>query len=203
MAYHALLTAMYDNVNYGHGDLLVLSRDKDIDQATRCLNDAVLLVNDDTKADENQKRESGIQALHRRVINVKTDYLQIPVVVSSCATAQLRRDLLCTISGLDGYYCITPAVLTELLEWHDATMIEKISQHHTEYIAVFNRHIKELGLETPSFIPDQRMQVFQILLAVRRTYDEYFGAFFGDQTESQVIEILGRYSFTFPIFAIA
>lgn len=37
------------------------------------------------------------------------------------------------------------------------------------------------------------MQVFQILLAVRRTYDEYFGAFFGDQTESQVIEILGRY----------
>ena len=193
MAYHALLTAMYDNVNYGHGDLLVLSRDKDIDQATRCLNDAVLLVNDDTKADENQKRESGIQALHRRVINVKTDYLQIPVVVSSCATAQLRTDLLCTISGLDGYYCITPAVLTELLEWHDATMIEKISQHHTEYIAVFNRHIKELGLETPSFIPDQRMQVFQILLAVRRTYDEYFGEFFGDQTESRVSEILGRY----------
>lgn len=189
---NSLLTAMYDNVHYGHGDLLVLSRGKDIDRAIHCINDGVLLVNDDTKADEPQKRESGIDALHRRVLDAKTEYLQIPVVVSRYATAQLRTDLSCTISELDDYYFITPPVLTELLEWHDARMIDRISKDHSEYINIFNRHIKELAPETPYFIPDQRLQVFQILLAVCRTYDEYFEELFGDETEQKIMNILSR-----------
>ena len=192
----SLLTALYDNVSYGRGRLLTLSNGKGIDQAGEILNDAVLLICDDTKPDEERKREKGIDALHKRVLDARGDFLQIPVVLSGYVSTQFRHDLYCDFSELDGAYDISPAVLTELLEHHDAVMLKTIESRFSNFLEMFNRHIIRLSRQTPYFIPPQRRNLYYLLLSTLRTYDEFFGVFFDEETELRVVDILSTYDDT-------
>lgn len=189
----SLLTVIFDNVNYGKGDLLTLSKAKNIEKAINLLNDAVLLIADDTKADEFKQRENGIGVLHRKAINSGTDYLQIPVVISNFVQSQMQPDLHINLPDLDGNYDISQAILTELLEWHDIRMITHIQKNFNEFIEAFNTNIEEISTRTPYMIPAQRRNVFYILTAALRTYDEFFGMFFGD-VEKDVVDILSDYN---------
>lgn len=190
---NSLLVAMYDNVSYGRGSTLTLSDAIGIKHSGEILNDAVLLVVDDTKPDESKNRENGVNVLHGKAIDCKTEYRQIPVVLSNYAATQIRPDLYCDFSELNGIYDISPAVLTELLELHDTNMILKISNNFSDYLEVFNRCIRELSIKTPYFIPSHRLNLYYILISTLRAYDEYFGIFFGDETESKICDILSRY----------
>lgn len=193
MADSSLWCAIFDNVSYGHGAVLSLSKAKDIKRASELLNDAILLVVDDTKADESKKREEAIDVLHKRALDSKTGYSQIPVVISGYASAQMRSDLYTDFSGFDGSYDISQAVLTEALESHDAKLIERIEKDYCGFIEIFNAKIKEISKKTPYLIPAQRRSVYNILIATLRAYDEYFGVFFGDETEQRIVDILSAY----------
>ncbi|WP_024860977.1 hypothetical protein [Ruminococcus flavefaciens] len=194
MADSSLWAAMFDNVSYGHGSVLSLSRAKNIEHASRLLNDAVLLVVDDTKADESKKREEAIDVLQRRALNSNSGFCQIPVIVSDYAFAQMRPDLCIDFSGYDGNYDISQAVLTEVLESHDAKLIERIQKEFCEFIEIFNANIEEVSKKTPYMIPAQRRNAYYILVAALRTYDEYFGVFFDEGTESRLVDILSTYN---------
>ena len=189
----SLLTAIYDNVSYGRGRLLTLSNGKGIEKAGDILNDAVLLISDDTKADEEGKREKGVDALHKRVLNASGEFLQIPVVLSGYTSSQLKQELYCEFSELEGAYDISPAVLTELLEHHDAVMLSKIEENLGGFLEIFNRHMKDISCLTPYFIPAQRRNLYYILLSTLRAYDEFFGVFFDAETELSVVNILSTY----------
>ena len=190
----SLLTAIYDNVSYGRGRLLTLSNCKGIEKAGDILNDAVLLISDDTKADEEGKREKGVDALHKRVLNASGEFLQIPVILSGYASSQLKHELFCEISMLDGAYAISPAVLTELLEHHDAVMLSEIEKRFSAFLEVFNRHMRDISCQTPYFIPAQRRNLYYILLTTLRAYDEFFGVFFDEETELRLVDILSSYN---------
>ena len=190
----SLLTALYDNVTYGRGRMLMLSNGKAIEQAGDIVNDAVLLITDDTKADEEGKREKGIDALHKRVLNAGGEFLQIPVVLSGYASSQLKQELYCEVSELNGAYDISPTVLTELLEHHDAVMLSGIEKRFSDFLEVFNRHMRDISCQTPYYIPPQRRNLYYLLLSTLRTYDEYFGVFFDEETELSLIDILSSYN---------
>lgn len=190
----SLLTAIYDNVSYGRGRMLTLSNGKGIEKAGDILNDAVLLISDDTKADEEGKREKGVDALHKRVLNASGEFLQIPVVLSGYASSQLKQELYCEFSELEGAYDISPAVLTELLEHHDAVMLSKIEENLGGFLEIFNRHMKDISCLTPYFIPAQRRNLYYILLSTLRAYDEFFKVFFDEETELRLIDILSSYN---------
>lgn len=190
----SMLTALFDNVSYGRGHILTLSNEKGIAQAGEKLNDAVLLISDDSKADEERKRESGISELHKKVLDARGEFRQIPILLSGFASSQWRPDLYCDFSGLNGGYDISPAVLSEVLEYHDHIMLTKIENRFSDFLEVYNRHMGEVSIYTPHFIPPQRRNIYYILLATLRAYDEYFGEFFGDETEHQVRVILSNYN---------
>ena len=190
----SLLIAIFDNVSYGRRQITTISKDKDIENAGGLLNDAVMLVVDDTKADENGKREKGIDSLQRHIIDRRDSFHQIPVLISGYAASQLRPDLYVEFSQLYRNYDISPAVLSELLEHHDAVMISRIEKDFRNFIEVFNRHLSELSCQTPYFIPPQRRNLYYILISTLRTYDEFFGVFFDEEIELAVIDILGTYN---------
>lgn len=190
----SMLTALFDNVSYGRGHILALSNGKGIVRAGETLNDAVLLISDDSKADEERKRDSGISELHKKVLDARGEFLQIPILLSGYASSQLRPDLYCDFSGLNGGYAISPAVLCEVLEYHDHNMLTKIENRFSDFLEVYNRHMGEVSLYTPHFIPPQRRNIYYVLLATLRAYDEYFGEFFGDETENHIIELLSSYN---------
>ncbi len=191
---NSLLTALYDNVTYGRGKVSLLSKSKEIERAKELLNDAILLVVDDTCPDELRAREESINALQGVVLDSKMDCKSVPVVLSGHAAAQIRPELYCDFSNLNGAYDISPAVLTELLEGFDAEYIAMIKRHFVEYRKVFERNIKEIAAKTPYLIPAHRRNVFYILTATLHTYDEYFGVFFDEGTELRLVDILSTYN---------
>ena len=190
----SLLTAIYDNVSYGRGRLLTLSNSKSINQAGEILNDAVLLICDDTKADEESKREKGIDALQKKTLNANGEFLSIPVILSGYAASQIRPDLYVDFSCLSGNYDVSPAVLTELLEHHDAVMLSRIENRFSTFAEIYDRHMGELSCQTPYFIPPQRRNIYYILIATLRAYDENFGVFFDEETERHIVDILSNYN---------
>lgn len=191
---NSLLTALYDNVTYDRGKVSLLSKSKEIERAKELLNDAILLVVDDTCPDELRAREESINALQGAVLDSKRDCKSVPVVLSGHAAAQIRPELYCDFSNLNGAYDISPAVLTELLEGFDAEYIARIKRHFVEYRETFDRNIKEIAAKTPYIIPAHRRNVFYILTATLNTYDEYFGVFFDEETELSLIDILSSYN---------
>ena len=191
---NSLLTALYDNVTYGRGKVSLLSKSKEIEMAKELLNDAILLVVDDTCPDELRAREESINALQGAVLDSKRDCKSVPVVLSSHAAAQIRPELYCDFSNFNGAYDISPAVLTELLEGFDVEYIARIKRHFAEYRETFDRNIKEISAKTPYMIPAQRMNILYILIATLRTYDEYFGVFFDEETELRLVDILSTYN---------
>ncbi len=190
----ALLIAMFDNVTYGRGSVQLLSQSKGIDEAAEKLNDAVHLVVDDTKPDEVKRREAGVDVLHGIAIDSRTKYHQLPVVLSNYAASQMRTDLCIDVSMLKCRFNISPAVLAEILEWHDADMIEKIEAHFSEFIEIIDSIFEDISMEKPLSIPPQRRNIYYILIATLRAYDEYFGEFFGDETEQHIIALLSDYN---------
>ena len=160
----SLLIALFDNVTYGRGSVQLLSNSKEIKDAAGKLNDAIHLVIDDTKPDEVKRRETSVDILQEIAIDSRTKYHRIPVVLSNYASSQMRSDLcidfsmvnckfnissdyassqmrsdLCIdFSMVNGKFNISPAVLTEILEWHDADMIEKIEQNFSDFFELFN-----------------------------------------------------------------
>lgn len=191
---NSLLTALYDNVTYGRGKVSLLSKTKEIEKEKELLNDAILLAVDDTMPDEIKAREGSINALHSMVLDSKRICKSVPVVLSSYAAAQMRTELYCDFSNLNGAYDISPAVLTEILEGFDVEYIARIKRHFAEYRETFDRNTKEISAKTPYMIPAQRRNAYYILVATMRTYDEFFGVFFGEETEYQVIDILSNYN---------
>jgi hypothetical protein len=190
---NSLLTALYDNVAYGRGKISLLSKNMEIERAKELLNDAILLVVDDTCPDEQRAREESINALHSMVLDSKRECKSVPVVLSSYATAQMRPELYCDFSNLNEAYDISPAVLTEILEGFDAEYIARIKRHFVEYREIFDGNIKEISAKTPYMIPAHRRNVYYILIATLRTYDEHFGVFFDEETELRLVDILSAY----------
>ncbi len=193
MADNSLLTALYDNVKYGRGKVSLLSKTKELEKAKEHLNDAILLAVDDTMPDEIKAREGSINALHSIALDSKRDCKSVPVVLSSYAAGQMRPELYCDFSNLNGAYDISPAVLTELLEGFDVEYIARIKRHFAEYRETFDRNIKEISAKTPYMIPAHRRNVYYILIATLRTYDEHFGVFFDEETELRLVDILSAY----------
>lgn len=190
---NSLLTALYDNVKYGRGKVSLLSKTKELEKAKEHLNDAILLAVDDTMPDEIKAREGSINALHSIALDSKRDCKSVPVVLSSYAAGQMRPELYCDFSNLNGAYDISPAVLTELLEGFDVEYIARIKRHFAEYRETFDRNIKEISAKTPYMIPAHRRNVYYILIATLRTYDEHFGVFFDEETELRLVDILSAY----------
>ncbi len=190
---NSLLTALYDNVTYGRGKVSLLSKTKEIEKAKELLNDAILLAVDDTMPDEIKAREGSINVLHSIALDSKRDCKSVPVVLSSYAAGQMRPELYCDFSNLNGAYDISPAVLTELLEGFDVEYIARIKRHFAEYRETFDRNIKEISAKTPYMIPAHRRNVYYILIATLRTYDEHFGVFFDEETELRLVDILSAY----------
>ncbi len=191
---NSLLVAMLDNVYYGRGNIQILTDHKRIKSAINTVNDAILLAVDDTLADEKGKREEGCDCYKALAVRNNSNYLQIPVVISDFAIAQFKPEQYCDFSVLTGNFDISPVALSELLEWHDSRFIERVSEHFCEFIEIFNRIITEISSQTPYFIPAQRRNIYYILIAALRTYDEFFGVFFDDEIEHNIIEILGDYN---------
>ena len=193
-ANNSLLTALYDNVAYGRGKVSLLSKSKEIEKTKELLNDAILLVVDDTCPDEQRAREESINALQGMVLDSKRDCKSVPVLLSGHATAQIRPELYCDFSDLNGAYDISPAVLREILEEFDSEYIARIKRHYVEYREIFDGNIKEVAAKTPYMIPPHRRYLFYILTATLHTYDEYFGVFFDEETELRLVDILSTFN---------
>lgn len=189
----SFLSVLYDNVHYGHGEMLVLSNAKGISHASGTLNDAILCVTDDTSIDEYKKRDDGINVLHETVINCKNDFCQIPVLISGYAAAGLRQDLSFEMIELNGAYAVNPAILCDLLEYHDAKIISSITKKYETFADTFDKNIESILYQAPYFIPVQRLSSYNIFITVMRTYNEEFGEFFDDETEQSVIDMLSSY----------
>lgn len=190
----SLISAIYDNINYGHGEMLVLSKGKELAHARNLLNDAIMCVVDDTKPDASKKRDAGIDVLHETVINCKNDYCQIPVVISRYAKTQLRRDLSFDMVELNGAYAVNSAILSDLLESHDANMISSITKRYEDFVCTFNKSLEIILGQAPYFIPAQRLHPYYILISVMRTYNEEFEEFFDADTEQNIIDMLSTCS---------
>ena len=85
-------------------------------------------------------------------------------------------------------------VSIELLEHHDAVMLSGIEKRFSDFLEVFNRHMRDISCQTPYYIPPQRRNLYYLLLSTLRTYDEYFGVFFDEETELSLIDILSSYN---------
>lgn len=192
--YSSLLTAMLDNIGYGSGQNYTLSCYKEIEKACTILNDGVLLICDDTKADETTKREKSLDILQHQSHDNKNANRQIAVVLSDYAGVELRSDLYCDFSVLYRNYDISPAVITELMEYHDSRILASIEEKFSNFINVFNSNIEEISIQTPHMIPAQRRNIYYLLVGLLRTYNEFFCEFFDDETERAIVDILSIYN---------
>lgn len=188
----AIYSALFDNIKYGRGEQLVLSDAKEIVYASSLINDGILFVTDDTKADECKKRDDGLSVLQRICLNKKAG--QIPILVSNYSASQLRPDLMCVCSIFNRTYDISPSCLREVLEWFEERLITNISKNYIDFITSFNNNAKEVSTKTPARIPVQRLNIYYMLISVLRTYDEVFEVLFDDKTENIVLSILENYN---------
>ncbi len=190
---NSLLAAIFDNVKYNNNSAVMLSDQNAIIDAGNLLNDTILLVLDESKADDEKARGRGISALESKALGANKEYLQIPVLISQNAKYQLNPLLYCDFSIQNGAYDISPIAFAEILELHDMYLIENIERNYKKYIEIFNENLEEISIQAPVYIPAQRRQAYFILIATLRTYDEYFGKLFEDETEHRVIDILSNY----------
>ena len=187
-----LIAAALDNVGYRNKHDLHLSEMKRLRTASNLLSDAVMLVFDDTRIDDHHGADGRAQ-LEKMVTGCDIVYPKIPIVISEKGASLFEPGKVCEFNVFGTFEFLSPAILAEILEWHDATFLEAIEQNYSKFFECFSQNINEIVDQAPGAIPVHRRNVATILLAALRTYDEYFGVFFDDETELKLIDILSAY----------
>lgn len=178
----SLILAFFDNVNYRCGDNLLLTENKKLKTAVTLLNDCILLVIDNTKADEDKLSEKKCAELEKVVLESNSKFHQLPIIVYENAASQFKKELFCDFSVLNGHYDINPSTLAELLEWHDSKMLRIIQENYIEFRKIYNLNIKNLSHDELFPLPPHRRDIYIILAATLRTYAEFINASFYDDT---------------------
>ena len=146
-------------------------------------NDTVLIVADDSKVDDVQRRRKGLELLETSIIAKSRKNHFVPVLISNHAIPEMRSELSCALALNDYEYSEEPSLFQRLLEQIDASLIEGIGKNYGQYGMLYRRNYYEIANAVPKSIPRHRHQVYICLIAAARTYDAFFTPLFGPDTE--------------------
>lgn len=146
-------------------------------------NDTVLLVADDSQADDVQRRRKGLELLETNIIAKSRENHFVPVIISNHAIPEVQPELSCSLSLSDYEYSEEPSIFRRLLERLDASLIDGIEKKYGQYEQLYRRNYYEIAKAVPESIPRHRHQVYICLMTAARTYDAFFTPLFGAETE--------------------
>lgn len=146
-------------------------------------NDTVLIVADDSKVDDVQRRRKGLELLETSIIAKSRENHFVPVIISNHTIPEVQPELSCSLSLSDYEYSEEPSLFQRLLERIDASLIEGIGKNYGQYGMLYRRNYYEIANAVPKSIPRHRHQVYICLIAAARTYDAFFTPLFGPDTE--------------------
>lgn len=158
------------------------------------LNDAVLVVTDETKADETNRRIANIQRLESNLVSGNNSNCSIPVVISKYAGSQFNSELCCKLNI--GNFPFSPEIIyiKRFLEHNDAEYIQRIENDFGNYKKRFALTFSIISISVPKSIPEHRHSVYIILATAARVYDEFFDYFFGEKVEKFIADWLSDYN---------
>lgn len=190
-----MLTAMLKNDTFSSSDVLTLGgKTKSIDKQISQRNDGILLVVDETKADEPDRRKGNIELLESSIVSKSKDNQFLSVVISKYAATQIRSDLCCYLS-IDGFNSsLEQHYIKHFLEWNDSRFLSEIEGNFKEYLELYRLKFTEVSLTIPSSIPQNRRQSYIALVTAARTYNEFFDYFFGEKVEQFITDWLSDYT---------
>ena len=146
-------------------------------------NDTVLLVVDDSKMDDVQRRRKGMELLETSIIAKSRENHFTPVLISNHAIPEIQPELSCTLT-LNEYECSEePSLFRRFLERMDASLIDDIGKNYGQYGILYRRNYYEIANAVPESIPRHRRQVYICLMTGARTYDAFFPPLFGSEAE--------------------
>lgn len=163
---------------------------KEIDKRRTQRNDAVLLVVDETKADEAIKRSRMIGILESTVTAGTKNNHFIPVFISKYASEEIRSDLHCTLKMSNHNCNLSLNYLKYVLQIIDALYIYEIENNPTNFLKLYDDIFTEVSVNIPKSIPQKYKNTYIILVTALRVYDITRGPFFGNLVEDYIVNWL-------------
>lgn len=190
-----VLVAMLKNDIFSSSDVLTLAgKTKSVKEKISQCNDGILLVADETKADEPERRKGSIELLESAAVSKSQDNHFIPVVISKYAVHQIRPDICCYLS-IDNFKCgLEPIYIRLFLEWGDWRFLSEIERNFHEYLELYKLKLTEVSLTIPASIPQHRRQSYIALVTAARAYNEFYDYFFGENVERFIVGWLSDYT---------
>lgn len=191
----SMLIAILKNDCFISNDVLTLGgKTKSIEKCIAQRNDGILLVVDETKADEAERRRGNIELLESTAISEAKDTHFITAIISKYAAHQIRTDFCCSLSIGDFICNLEPNYVKYILEWNDANFLSKIEENFQDFSEVYRQKFTEVSLTIPASIPPNRRQAYIILVTAARTYDEFYDYFFEKKVERFIVDWLSDYN---------
>ena len=183
----AMISAILKNDDFHSNEVLTLSGSMtELKEQLAERNDATLVVMDDTKMDEVNRRKKGIEIIENAVISRSGDNHYIPIIVSRYAASQINPDLCCPLKLDISRIGMEPASMKTMLEWNDACFIGAVQSSYQDYNDYFAKECYALSKSVPACIPQQRRSAFLWLVSAARCYDHFYYPLFGPPTEQYV-----------------
>lgn len=190
-----MLTALLKNDSFSSNDVLTLAgKTKSVKEKISQRSDGILLVVDETKADEPERRKGNIELLESAVVSKAKDNHFIPVIISKYASTQVRSDICISFTTSNFKCSCEPSHIKPFLEWNDARFLSKTERNFQKYAQLYQQNFRRVSLTIPASIPQNRKQAYIILVATARTYNEFYDYFFGENVERFIVDWLSDYT---------
>ena len=191
---NSMITAILKNDNYHMMNVLTLgSKSKDLDKYISLCNDAVILVVDETKADEPERRKLKLEVLETAVVS-QSDNNFIGVVVSEYAASQIKNDICCSLALGNIKNTYEPNYVAAFLEWNDAEFINSIEENIVDFLNQYSTIITQIIDTIPDSIPTHRRQVYTLMMTAAEAYNHFMEPIFDENIKKYILDWLSDYT---------
>jgi len=191
---NAIITAIVKNDNYHMKNTMTLGdKSKELEKNIAIYNDAVLLVADETKADESERRKLKLEALETAAVTQSENNF-IGVIISRYAASQVRNDICCSLLLPDIKSPLEPNYVSNILEFNDALFVGKIEENFDAFGKMFNREMVNNIRRPHIAIPEHRKQAYALLMAAANVYDQFMEPIFDEKVLGFLVNWLSDYT---------
>lgn len=189
-----MLNAFLKNDSFSSNDVITLgSKLKEVETAISLKNGTLLLIDDETKADEPERRKATIKLLENAVVSHSKDSSYITVIISKYAATEIRPDLCCRLHIGEFPCCLGTRYVKVLLKFNDFEFISAIEAKPNDFLEACSSIFTEVSLNVPHSIPVHRRNSYIVLVTAARLYNEFYDYFFNRFVEEFVVEWLSDY----------
>ena len=146
-------------------------------------NDTVLIVVDETRPDETQRRRKGLDMLECHIAKSSSENHLVPVLLSNHVIPELQPELSRTLELNDYEFNEESSTFRRIIQQLDAALIEEIEKNYGRYEATYRRVYYDATQAIPKAIPSRQRQIYICLISAARTYDSFLPPMFGAESE--------------------